>query len=870
MKRKPIYNAVRAATAMFAMSATLPAFAQQDSADFAEPDQALEEITVTGSNIPRAVSDAPQPISVIDSLDIELSGFTNTADVLRNSAYNSFGSFRERSGTSFGQIATADLRGLGAQYTAVLINGRRVPGSPFTGASIVDLNTIPISSVERVEILKDGASAIYGADAIGGVISVVLKDNYDGFEVGGGATRPSFEGGESENFSLLWGKTGSRGNIIAGAEYFNREAIFDRDRPYSAAQVNGPGFGDTVGISVGGNTGFETDFSNAFPLGTCDESIYAGIFNTPFGVPGTGCGFAYANRSLQTGNLERKSVFVNGNYEVNDNMTLYGDFRFNQNETSGRYAPAVGFFSFSESSPFNTLGRDILAFHRFVAHGDRNDSVDLDEITAIGGLKGEFENGIGYDLWVQAYEYDATELGDTYIQTSVLEAEVAAGRYDVLNPFSTDPVHLEAINRSGIQLSRDIETSYQAVGVTFNGAFGEIGGGEVGWAAGAEFATEDYQDIYDEFREAVDVLGSAGNSASGERDRSAVFAEVRLPVLENWEINLAARYDDYDLFGGSFSPQIATKFTVNENLAFRASAGEGFKAPDLTNLFVSRSESFNDLRDQFRFEAQGNTGAAPSFQVQNFSEGNIDLDAEESQNFNIGVIADLGGFSASLDYYDVEINDQITQLTLAEVNEAEAAGDLPAGVIVNRAPTVNGVPGAIINIVRPFINSSVLQTDGLDLNANYNFESGIGNWDLGLQWVRVLSYESQNTPNSELEDDVGGSDAGLTGYPENRINTNIRLNTGDFTFSLNSQFIDGFENPTEDGDYDDWLSHDITINWANAFNIDGLEFTAGVQNITEEEPSIDSTGDYDATIVLSTYSVYGRVPFLNFKYTPGQ
>ncbi len=864
MKRKPIYNAVKMASAMMAMSAvSLNAAAQSDDE--------LEEVIVTGSNIPRAVSDAAQPISVIDSLDIQLSGFTNTADILRNSAYNSFGSFRERSGTSFGQIATSDLRGLGAQYTAVLINGRRVPGSPFTGASIVDLNTIPISSVERVEILKDGASAVYGADAIGGVISIVLKDDYEGFEVGGGITAPSFDGGDSENFNVLFGKTGERGNIIAGAEYFNRDAVFDRDRPYSAAQVNGANFSDTVGISVGGNTAFETDFSNPFPLGSCDESIYAGVFNNAFGLGGSGCGFAYANRSLQTGNLERKSVFVNGNYEISDSMTAYADVRFNQNETSGRYAPAVGFFRFPESSPFNTFGRDLDVFHRFVAHGDRDDSVELDELTVIGGLKGEFENGIGYDVWVQAYEYDAQELGNTYIQASVLEAEAAAGRYNPFDPLSQDPTHLEAVARSGIQLSRDINTSYNAIGATFNGTLGEMAGGEIGWAAGVEYASEDYEDLYDALREAGDVIGSAGNSASGDRDRSAIFAEARLPVLDNLEVNFAARYDDYDLFGGAFSPQVSIKYTLNDNLTLRSSIGEGFKAPDLTNLFSQPAESFNAFTDQFRCAAQGVSAAdCPTFQVQNFSGGNPDLDAEESENFNIGLIADIGGFSASLDYYKVEIEDQVTRLSLGEVNALEAQGALPPGVIVTRGASENGIPGAVRSIVRPFANSALVSTDGIDFNANFSFESSIGNWDIGAQWVHVLGYELQNSPDDQLTDIIGGSAAGASGYSQNRVNTNVRLNTGDLTVSLNSQFIDGFDNPSETGTYDSWLSHDVTVNWINAFNVDGLELTAGVQNITEEEPQIDSTGFYDASIVLSTYSVYGRVPFVNFKYSFGQ
>jgi len=342
-------------------------------------------------------------------------------------------------------------------------------------------------------------------------------------------------------------------------------------------------------------------------------------------------------------------------------------------------------------------------------------------------------------------------------------------------------------------------------------------------------------------------------------------------VSDSLEVSLAARYDDYDLFGSSFSPQVAAKYTVSDNLSLRASWGEGFKAPDLTNLFSAPSESNNAFTDVLRCTAQGiSESNCGTFQVLNISGGNPNLKAEESENFNVGVIADVGGFSASLDYYNVEINDQITRLTLEEVNDLEASGNLPAGAIVNRAGSVDGVPGIVRSIIRPFINAAKVETQGLDLNANYAFESGIGNWDVGLQWVHILSFEEQNTVDSDVVERVNTSIRGDTGFPENRINTNLRLNTGDLTFSFNSQFIDSFENPSEDGEYESWLSHDVTINWLNAFNVDGLEFTAGVQNITEEEPSIDSTGTYDATIVLSQYSLYGRVPFVNFKYSFGQ
>jgi len=866
MKRKPIYNAVKLATSMLAMGAmSFNVTAQEGNLE-------IDEVVVTGSNIPRPVSDAPSPISTIDALDIQLSGFTNTADILRESAYNSFGSFSERSGSSFGQIATANLRGIGSQYTAVLINGRRVPGSPFTGASIVDLNTIPISAVEKVELLKDGASAVYGADAVGGVVSITLKDDYEGFEIGGGITAPSFEGGDSENFNLLWGKTFDRGNIIAGFEYFSRDPVFDVDRDYSAARIEdvaNPRFDrETTGISAFGNTGFTPDFASTFPLGPCDESIYVGVLSEPFGTPGQGCGFAYANRSMQTGVLERNSIFLNGTYEINDSMSVYADVRFNNNETAGRYAPAAGFFTFAASSPFNPIGVDIPTAHRFVGHGNRDDTVDLDELTTVFGLRGEFQNGIGYDVWAQYFNYDALESGAGYVQRSIINAETAAGNYNVFDPLSQDPGHLAAIERSQAPLTRDLESEFTAIGATFNGEAFEMAGGATGWALGFETADEEYKDIYDQFRENFDVIGSAGNSATGERSRWAVFGEFRLPVTERFELNFAARHDDYDDVGTAFSPQVSARFSPSDNLTFRASWGEGFKAPNLTDLNGAPAQSSDPTIDQLQCDALG-IANCPTRQIQTLRTSNPLLTPEDSENFNIGVIADVGAFSASLDYYDIELSQAVTRLTNTELVELERDNNLPTGASIVRAPTTNGTPGTILNVVSPIANAALTNVSGLDLDLNWKLESDVGNWDLGLQWVHTLTNDEQNTPDDDVTELIGESEAGNSGYPEDRINTAIRLNRDNLTFSLNSRYIASFNNPTNTGTYDSWLSHDVTVNWLDAFNVSGLELTAGVQNFTEEEPKIDFEG-YDRDITLNLYSVLGRIPFVNVKYSFGQ
>lgn len=624
----------------------------------------------------------------------------------------------------------------------------------------------------------------------------------------------------------------------------------------------------TGGISGFGNTGFQPDFSEAFPLGSCPEDVYAGVFANPFGFPGSGCGFAYANRSMQTGVLERKSVFLNANYELTDSATAYADVRLNQNETAGRYAPAAGFFTFSSESPFNPLGFNIPTAHRFVGHGNRDETADIDELTVSFGVRGELGNGIGYDVFGRYYNYDALEQGAGYIRLSGINAEVAAGNYNVFDPLSQDPIHLGAVERSRAPLFRDLETTDTLIGATLNGEAFEIGGGAVGWAAGFEIGDEDYQDLYDEFRENFDVIGSAGNSASGDRGRWAVFGEARFPITDQWEVNIAARQDDYDGFGGQFSPQISTRFSPNDNITFRASAGEGFKAPNLTSLFGAPSESADPTIDNVFCDARG-IADCPSRQIDTLRTSNPDLEAEESESFNIGMIVDAGPFSGSIDYFKVDIENAVTRLSNTTIVDRIAEGDPVPNSSVTRAPSINGLPGAILGITSPIANAAVQNVEGIDVDVNLNLESAIGDWDLRMQWVHMLSRELQSTPDSEITDLIGGSSTGVEGYPADRINTSVRLNTGDFTVSLNSQYIASFDNPNETEKYDSYLRHDFTVNWIDAFNVSGLDVTAGVRNITEEEPVVDPEG-YDRDITLNLYSPNGRIPFVNFKYLFGQ
>lgn len=894
LKKTPLASAISSiALAGFAAGSALPAFAQEDA------EEVFEEVVVTGSRIRTSVEDTPRPISMINRLDIELSGMETVADVLRNSNYNSAGSYSESSGSSFGQIALVSLRGLGADRTAILINGRRVPGNPLTGTAAVDLNAIPLSAVERMEILTDSASAVYGADAIGGVINIVMRDDFEGFEFEIGAEAPTREGADSDHFNFTFGAVGDKSSVTFSGEWFKVNPVFDADRDYSAAQIfatSGPGGlplhnVETEGISAGGNTGFSTTFSDAFPLtpdgtvATCTEGLIA-LAEPQFGIDGTtGCGFPYANLSMQTGGIDRQSTFLDASYEIAPDHEVYFESRYTRSDTFGRYAPAVGFFVVDADNQFNPRGNaargdldgngelddgdTIFAFHRFVGHGNRDDSYTTSEFDNIAGLQGNF-SGINYDAYARYYTYRAQSEGDTYVITSILEDLVAAGEYDFINAFSQDPTHQNAIAQSSATLSRDILTEFTAGGVTLDGALGELSGGQIGWAAGLEAASENYKDQYDNFREAGNVLGSAGNTSQGGRSRWAAFGEVQLPVLDNLDVNIAGRYDDYDDFGTEFSPSIAVRFSPIDQVVLRASWGEGFKAPNLGDIGQELSQSFNTVTDFVRCEAQGTPAdQCGDVQVENYTGGNPSLQAEQTESWNVGAVIDpIDGLSLSVDFWNIEIDDAVSTLSLGEVISFEQAGTLPPGVIVNRSSAGNviscagGLQPPNCGIINVFANLSALETGGVDIRAQYDWDTqGLGSFQAKLEWSHITKYDQQATPVSALQDLPG-----TEGLPENRWNGTLRWNFNAFTVNYNLIFIDehgGGPNPLGAGNYDSYDRHDLNVTWSTPF---GGELSVGARNLTDEDPVLDDVSGWIRDISQDLYSVKGRVPYVAYKH----
>lgn len=304
-----------------AVTGTGVAFAQDSEAT------TLDRIEVTGSRIKRAEIEGAVPVTVIDRAQLEATGDISVADFLRDTTFNSFGSYQSSSGSSWGGFTGVSMRGLGEGRTLILIDGRRAPVAPMHG-SAQDLNTIPMAAVERIEILSDGASAVYGSDALGGVINIITRKDFDGVEISYGQGFPTRQGGDTQEGHVVFGTAGDRGRILAGASYAKRDELYTRDRdfwmstPGASVYSNNfwrPGVNDDGSFFFDGRAAMRGDihptFGAAVP-GDCTDGT--NLFYTSGSGFGTTCQYNHSMVSATATSVENKSAFIRGDYQIND------------------------------------------------------------------------------------------------------------------------------------------------------------------------------------------------------------------------------------------------------------------------------------------------------------------------------------------------------------------------------------------------------------------------------------------------------------------------------------------------------------------------------------------------------------------------
>ncbi|MEX0900597.1 MAG: TonB-dependent receptor [Gammaproteobacteria bacterium] len=871
------------------------AFAQDADAD---DEDLTGRVEVTGSRIKRADIEGALPVTVIDRNQIELSGETSVADLLRNTTFNSFGSFRPASGSSAQSWAGLSLRGLGEGRTLILIDGRRAPVAPQIGGA-QDLNTIPLAAVERIEILSDGASAIYGTDAIGGVVNIITRKDFTGVQMTYGLSKPTQEGGDTEEGSILFGASSDRGSVMGGASFNKRDIVFQRDRPWSSG-----------GASVYGNNLLYAG-NGARDFGFVDDPVHGSAYpGACAGLPGysltgtgagTRCVFDFTSVAADEASINNQAVFLRGNYRINDLWSTYVGAGVTRVKSFGRYAPVPDFGFIPTTSPNHpyanpaspyydpthpAFAEDLYVYHRYASLGNRDTFIDSN----VYDLNVGFQGTIGMfdiDVGMRRNEFKYIDLGRNYLVRATARNFIGSGQYDLSDPFGNPPSILNAMKAT---ISRESLTRLEELYAIANTDLPfEMSGGVVGLAFGAEYREEDYSDQYDSLSEAGQIGGSAGNSAGLGRDVTAMFFEVLLPVMPDLEVSVAGRHDKYSDYGSDFSPKISARWQPMDTVTLRASYGEGFAAPSLDLLSLSPSFAADFTTDAATCTALGLTpipgenrcvnaaGQNQAPQVTMFVIANPNLGSEQSKQFSIGGAWDANEWlNLSLDYYNISIDNRIAGISLNTIiNCLAGLTQCPPGVsTLPTAPFVpgfNGDPslglgiardasGRIVGGQRGFVNLGTIDTSGVDLNVRTNFAfGGFGTLQSQLQIGYVQEIRVDGGANS-VGQSVGGANGG--GQPQFRAQLGNMWSYGDFSVVVNTSYVDSVVNTTGTGDVPSWTTHDVQLNYHTPWN---GRLTVGVDNVGNKAPPLD--GSLARGFDTSNYDPFGRVPYIRYTQT---
>lgn len=851
------------------------AFSAEDGAE------SVERIEVTGSRIKRTDLEGAIPVTVIDRAAIDFSGQTSVSDLLRNTSFNAAGSFRPQSGSSAQGISQVNLRGLGSERSLILVDGRRLPKSPSTGNS-QDLNSIPMAAVERIEILSDGASAVYGSDAIAGVVNIITRKDFNGVELrlGAGTVSLPSDGGDREEGSAVFGSSTDKSSVIGGVSWNSRDIIFEN--AYSWVQPGGSSFGVNWAKPTGYDGTFINDDGEVEGLPGGYNSIISDAecdaLENFFATGNDFCAYNYNATNANEASTANTSAFLKADYDINDDWRIFSHTLISKTKSFGRYAPTLndagaGAFMSADSpnnptnpdSPFyepsagGQGAQEIQFRHRFAALGNRDSEVDnwsTDFMIGVEGVIGE----VSVDFGVRKNKTKTYEIGRGYLMGTNARTAIDSGAYMVNDPFgsrfTTDAERSDyAKVLSGLNVTTARIGTFQQEEVFGSAAFDvlEMDGGTLQAVVGAEYRKEEYSDTYDSLSEAGQVGGSAGNSAGGGRNLKSAFFEALFPVMDGLEFTVAGRYDNYSDYGSDFSPKVSVKYDVMEGLILRASYGEGFRAPTLDILTAKPAPGNPSVSDDPSCIDLG-LAAGCDVQVSAITLANAEMGSESSQQISLGMAyqpTDWLNFSA--DYYEIEISDMIRFFGASTILTREQTGDpIPAGLGVTRKSN-----GGIDLITQGYANEGKWEISGLDLNVNTTFDFG----DAG-----TLRSTLQFSHQFDSKIDGGRNTIKDTGEPQQRatLTNSYTWENLDLTWNMNmigsqyedvTQIADGSVERT--GNIATWITHDMQATYT--FDT-GTKVSIGAQNIFEKEPQLSGFGGRNYNFNL--YDAYGRIAYV--------
>ncbi len=872
-KRSQICTAALAALSGVLAVASLPAFAQTP---------APQRIEITGSAIKRVDAETAVPVTILKVEDLKAQGVTTVEQIMASivGSQTTQGS-SQQVGSGTGGAAFADLRGLGSSKTLVLLNGRRIANNAIDGAA-PDLNMIPFAAIERVEVLRDGASSLYGTDAIGGVINFITRKDFRGGSITLGADRPQEKGGEaaSANVGFGFGDLSKQGfNVFGFIDLNKQDPIGGEQRPFNQRF---PG-----GISP-------TPFpANYFQGGAVGNPAAPGCTNPSFLVApgdGTSCVIATSKFVDYTPKSDRSSAMLRGTVALGTDHTLSVDWFTTRNESTTRIAPVPygGIFMnrlrpdgsanpFYPGNPGSTVTPNIPLSAtytqtnmtprpgvvlqpgfinvrwRALAGGSRTNISTNDQQRLTAQVEGVLA-GWDYQAGISYNENKIKENVTGYSDGNKITLGVLNG---IINPFGDqnaagDAYIADALLGGNLQNHRGKVTAADVKGSReLSDWFGA--GRKAAVAVGAEARKEDFLSASNPPVAAL-LIASTGVDpdarSAGTRDVTAVFAEISIPLTKELDATAAFRSDRYSDFGNTTNPKFTLRYQPMKNLVLRGSYSTGFRAPSLYELNASPSyTNTGTVNDPVNCPGgRAIAGKSPTLycnvQFQRLTGGNTGLDPEKSKNLTFGIVFEpTANLTVGVDVWSVKLQGTIAALsettvlgdptTFAQYIKRNAIGDLSTSSF-----DCPGVDCGYLDLRQQNLGDT--NTKGVDLSLAFRQSLGsMGRVTAGLNSTYVSKYEYQDFIGGPYNQNVGIY-VGLAPIFRWQHSATASWNVGNWTFGAAVQHKSGYIDQDPVNTVSDYTTVDAFVNW---LPMKGLSLTLGVKNLADKEPPYSNQGE---------------------------
>lgn len=844
-KTKELAKAVR-----FALLGGAVATAMTSLPILAAEGEEVERIEVTGSRLKRTDMETPVPVTVITRDQISKMGAVNVADVLNTSPVAIATSNQTTStfSTTTVGLNTTALRNLGESRTLVLVNGRRfVSGvDPSTGYA-VDLNAIPAAMIERIEILKSASSAIYGSDAVAGVVNIITRKDFEGVEVNAqGGT--SGEGDRNTGTATLTaGKSWSGGSGWTSFGYDIDDGLKATDRDFSKHD-------SAIFLDENGNEYVDNLFSSYPNQGRITYKDSTGVSHTvnADGSPYSG-GFDRASYRQLVTPLERYYGAAGFNTEITETVKLWSELNYNTSKTLDSTIEPVpldvvndvwnkdrgGTAGLDVNSPLlpDSLRDQLIAdgitnlnqttfVRRMGEFGPRSTDVERSTIRLATGLDWEINSDWtagAYVTWGKT-EQNQEDGGQVNVERAaqaldvieldgklVCRDELARLQGCVpLNMFGEGTISADAVNYIKVPAKAYGRAEQKVFALSTAGVLPlELSGGQVGLAGGFEWREENGQFKPGDLAQTGASSTNGSEPTDGTTRTNDIFAELSLPVLDNATISAAGRYTDHNVVGGNFTWNLGAEYSPIDELKLRASAATAVRTPNISDLYAGRGETFATVTDPCNGVDATTTGqeaencrAIPEVAARIASEGSFELTPAEVQgtggyvggnpnvkeetadSWSVGAIWQaMDNLSFTVDYFDYSIKDAIATTDRSTVLDRCFAASSSTFSANCNGATVRDENGALIEVNSGTSNENNLYTSGLDLESNYNLDVGPGTFRAQLVYTYTREYVEESVYDGSSIDY-----AGEVLYPEHRANLDLGYEFSDYTFGWTMRY----------------------------------------------------------------------------------